>query len=384
MNLLSILCVLLSLFGDGDVSLVFAGDAMQHERQLKAAKTSDGFDYSDCFRHVRTYISSADYAVVNLECALGGKPYTGYPCFSAPDEFADALRNAGFDLFLHANNHCLDRRDKGLVRTLDALDRMGIPHIGTYRNRRERDSGYPYVADIKGLKVGFLNYTYGTNGIEPGRVCVDYINRWQMSSDIRELREKQADLIVACVHWGLEYKLRQNDEQESLAEFLVNEGVDMIIGSHPHVVQPMELRRSGKYGKDVLVVYSLGNFISGMRTADTRGGAMVRVVLGRQDGKPYLKRAAYRLVFVQDPIVGGTENYQLIPSDRTDLLRNDCQSMYRRFVTSARDVLNRYNVNVVEDDWKWAPIFEIPWVIDDFEKVAKEETVKVAERLKNN
>ena len=154
MFLLGILCSVLSLLQGGDATLVFAGDAMQHDRQIEAARRGDGsFDYSAYFRHVADYVSAADYAVVNLECTLGGKPYKGYPCFSAPEEYAVALKDAGFDLFLHANNHCLDRRDAGLRRTLDQLDMLGVPHIGTYRNAAERAKNYPFVADVKGMKV---------------------------------------------------------------------------------------------------------------------------------------------------------------------------------------------------------------------------------------
>ena len=140
--LIAAACGVASLFAgtSDDVTLVFAGDAMQHERQLNAARRGDTYDYSACFRHVTDYVAAADYAVVNLECTLGGKPYTGYPCFSAPEEYALALKDAGFDLFLHANNHCLDRRDAGLSRTLDALDKMGMSHIGTYRNATERNN----------------------------------------------------------------------------------------------------------------------------------------------------------------------------------------------------------------------------------------------------
>lgn len=146
MFLLGILCSVLSLLQGGDATLVFAGDAMQHDRQIEAARRGDGsFDYSAYFRHVADYVSAADYAVVNLECTLGGKPYKGYPCFSAPEEYAVALKDAGFDLFLHANNHCLDRRDAGLRRTLDQLDMLGVPHVGTYRNAAERAKNYPFV-----------------------------------------------------------------------------------------------------------------------------------------------------------------------------------------------------------------------------------------------
>ena len=364
MFLLGILCSVLSLLQGGDATLVFAGDAMQHDRQIEAARRSDGsFDYSAYFRHVADYVSAADYAVVNLECTLGGKPYKGYPCFSAPEEYAVALKDAGFDLFLHANNHCLDRRDAGLRRTLDQLDMLGVPHIGTYRNAAERAKNYPFVADVKGMKIAFLNYTYGTNGITvQGDVVVDYIDRAKIHTDIQAARRKGADLVVACMHWGVEYQLVQNKEQEQLADWLVDEGGDLVIGGHPHVIQPMQMRRA-KDGRQVLVVYSMGNFISGMRKPDTRGGAMVRVKVGWQNGKPVVKSAGYKLVFVQDPDKS-VPNYSLVPADREWLVRADQRSFFDAFCSSARKIFNRYNNGVPEDSWNWSPNLLIPFLVD--------------------
>jgi len=177
MKLLSILLlsVVSLLQSNNTVNLTFVGDAMQHAPQITAAQQPDGtYDYSPCFEQLKGDITWADLAVVNLECPLGGKPYTGYPCFSAPDSYAQTLRDVGFDLFLTANNHCLDRRDKGLIRTCQALDSMGIAHIGTYRNQQERDRLIPYIVNVKGVKIAFLDYTYGTNGIPiQGNVIVD-------------------------------------------------------------------------------------------------------------------------------------------------------------------------------------------------------------------
>ena len=144
------------LFGSEKADIVFAGDAMQHKAQIDAASRGGGvYDYSDCFKALSPYISDADYAVVNLETPLGGEPYSGYPCFSAPDSYLDALTDAGFDMMLTANNHTLDKRDRGLVRTLDKLDERNVTHLGTYRNAAERDSVLPMIVDIAGFKVGF-------------------------------------------------------------------------------------------------------------------------------------------------------------------------------------------------------------------------------------
>ncbi|MDE6770031.1 MAG: CapA family protein, partial [Muribaculaceae bacterium] len=178
--------------------LLFVGDAMQHQAQLDRASqlaNGAGYDYSDCFTLIAPTVTSADYAVCNLEVPLGGGPdYTGYPCFSAPDSYAIALRDAGFDLMLTANNHCLDRRDKAARRTLTALDSLGIDHIGTYHDEAQRDSLVPFIKDINGFKIGFLNYTYGTNGIPPREgVEVAMIDRDKMAHEIKLTREAGAE-----------------------------------------------------------------------------------------------------------------------------------------------------------------------------------------------
>lgn len=336
------------LFGSEKADIVFAGDAMQHKAQIDAASRGGGvYDYSDCFKALSPYISDADYAVVNLETPLGGEPYSGYPCFSAPDSYLDALTDAGFDMMLTANNHTLDKRDRGLVRTLDKLDERNVTHLGTYRNAAERDSVLPMIVDIAGFKVGFLNYTYGTNGITlSSDAVVDYIDRDKMARDIARTRSCGAELVAVCVHWGLEYQLLPSPAQRQLADFLVEQGVDMIIGGHPHVIQPMEMRRRAD-GSNVVVVYSLGNFISNMKTVDTRGGAMVKVNLERDDeGRAHVASADYRLVFTVPPsTVSG--NFRLVPAEICT--KGDVGAKCKAFTQSAERIFNKHNIGIGRD-----------------------------------
>lgn len=337
------------LLGQDEAEIVFAGDAMQHYAQIQASRTSDGtHSYDACFAKIAGYVSDADYAVVNLETPLGGKPYRGYPCFSAPDSYSQALANAGFDMMLTANNHSLDRLDAGVRRTLDVLDKQGIAHVGTYRNKAERDTILPIIKDINGFKVAFLNYTYGTNGITvKGKVVVDYINRGLMASDIARARDAGAEIITVTVHWGNEYQLLPHVTQKSLANFLVDQGVDLIIGGHPHVIQPMEVRHSEKYDKDVLLVYSLGNFISNMTKRDTRGGAMVKAKLTRdKDGRARFDSATYRLIFTMPPC-SGNKNFIIYPAE--DCPNNQWKSRCDDFVRSAKAIFDKHNVNVPID-----------------------------------
>ncbi len=349
MKLLSILMlsVVSLLQSNHTINLTFVGDAMQHAPQITAAQQPDGtHDYRPCFQYIEDDVRQADLAVLNLECPLGGKPYTGYPCFSAPDSYAQQLKDVGFDLFLTANNHCLDRRDKGLLRTIHTLDSLHIPHIGTYRNQQERDRRMPYMVNVKGFRIAFLDYTYGTNGIPiQGSVIVDFIDQQLMERDIVLARERGADAICVNLHWGIEYQLKPVAAQRTLADWLVTQGVDLIIGGHPHVVEPMEVRYSKEHDKQVLLVYSMGNFISNQSDIDTRGGAMVKVSLKKENGRAVIDNPRYKLFFVQKPASAG-ENYILIPEARPELLRADSRAEFARFMQRTHDLVTSHNQGV--------------------------------------
>lgn len=262
LSTLWLLLLCLPLSAQDRITLLFAGDLMQHQAQIDAARQGGGYDYTDCFKHVKQEISKVDLAIGNLEVTLGGKPYSGYPAFSAPDEYLYAIKDAGFDVLLTANNHCLDRRKKGLERTILMLDSLEIPHAGTYINKEEREKGYPLLVERKGFRVALLNYTYGTNGIETTSPnVVNYIDKEQIKRDILDARRKFPDVIIACMHWGIEYRSLPERSERELADWLIAQGVDHVIGSHPHVLQPMEIKKDARTPARHVVVYSLGNFI---------------------------------------------------------------------------------------------------------------------------
>lgn len=348
--IIALFSLLSLLFGTEEAEIVFVGDAMMHQGQIDAARTKGGeYDYSECFKAFAPYIQSADYAVVNLETPVSTPPFSGYPCFNSPSQYLDALANAGFDLFLTANNHTLDRRDKGLRNTISALDSRHLAHIGTYSNAARRAQALPFIADINGIKTAFLNYTYGTNGITiQGDVVVDYIDRAIMAADIAAARKAGAEIITVCVHWGKEYQLLPHSSQKSLADFLVSKGVDLVIGSHPHVIQPMEVRHTDvDGGKDVLVVYSLGNFISNMKTRDTRGGALVKVKLTRDEyGKARLDKASYRLHFT----VPAAADHNFRVFDAYDCrIPQAWRSACEAFTASALSIFSKHNISVAQE-----------------------------------
>lgn len=310
------LAVLLSVLLPCEAELLFVGDAMAHGPQLRAALQPDGtYDFTPCFDALRTEISEADYAVVNLETPVSGGNYSGYPMFNAPDSYVDALRDAGFDLFLTANNHTLDRGDAGLKKTIHLLDSLGLDHLGTYVNATERSRRLPMIAEVKGYRVGMLNYTYGTNGLKSkGDVVVDYIDRDVIAQDVKALRNAGAEIIIANMHWGEEYHLQPVASEKSMADYLTSLGVDVIMGSHPHVVQPVETRTNPITGTPVQVIYSLGNFISNQQDTNSRGGLMVKLRLRRHGGKVTVSAPECSLFYCSHP-TGTQRNYKLLRID---------------------------------------------------------------------
>lgn len=299
-----------------EAELLFVGDAMAHSPQLRAALQSDGtYDFNPCFEALRPEIQGADYAVVNLETPVSGGEYSGYPMFNAPDSYVDALRDAGFDLFLTANNHTLDRGDNGLKKTIHLLDSLGLDHVGTYINAAERARRLPMIVNVKGYKVGMLNYTYGSNGLKvKGDVVVDYIDRDVIARDVKALRKAGAEVIIAHMHWGEEYHLQPVASEKSMADYLTSLGVDVIMGGHPHVVQPVETRTNPLTGTPVQVIYSLGNFISNMNDTECRGGLMVKLRLRRLNGKVTVSEPDCSLFFCSKPN-GSQRNYKLMRVD---------------------------------------------------------------------
>ena len=341
-------------------TLIFFGDAMQHKMQFDRAQElgtpENPYNFDDCFTLLTPALKDADYSVVNLELPLGGGPnYSGYPMFSAPDSYAVALKNAGFDLFLTSNNHCLDRRDKGLRRTLDVLDSLKVDHIGTYRNAAERTKLVPFIKEINGMKVGFLNYTYGTNGLQiTDGAEVAYIDRDKIKSEIEATRKAGAEIIVVLPHWGVEYVLTENSHQRSLADFLLEQGVDIVIGGHPHVVQPMKVVTDSVSGRRSLVVYSLGNMISNMTTPNTRGGAFARVVIERDKttGKVRFKNAEYD-TFVTETPSGGRTNFRVVPSWDADKLPASQKAHFTYHDKTVQDLYDKHNVDVPRSKKKY-------------------------------
>jgi poly-gamma-glutamate synthesis protein (capsule biosynthesis protein) len=339
-----------TLFAQERITLLFVGDLMQHDAQIKAAKTADGYDYTDCFKHVKEEITQADIAVANLEVTLGGKPYRGYPSFSAPDEFLHAVKDAGFDVLLTGNNHCLDRGSRGLERTILMLDSLDFASAGTYINEAQRRERYPLLVEKNGFRIVFLNYTYGTNGLEPvpPRI-VNYIDKKKMKEDIAVARRMRPDAIIACMHWGIEYRLLPQKAEKDLVDWLLAQGVDHVIGSHPHVLQPMEVKKDVHTPAKHLVVYSLGNFISNMSKENTDGGAMVRMELIKYSDIVQMRSCDYSLVWTSRPFLSGKKNFEVYPVKYIDKpIENKEFTLMNRFLKNSRMLFEKNNKGIKE------------------------------------
>ena len=332
------------------VTLLFVGDLMQHDAQIEAARTSDGYDYSDCFKHVRKEIAGADIAVGNLEVTLGGKPYRGYPSFSAPDEYLYAIREAGFDVLITANNHCLDRGKRGLERTANMLDSLQVPFLGTYRDCSDRTARYPLLLEKKGFRIALLAYTYDTNGIRPsGGNIVNYIDSVQIKEDIEAARRMRPDAIIACMHWGQEYHSLPDKGQKDWADWLIAHGVDHIIGSHPHVVQPIEVREGLRVPSKHVVAYSLGNFISNMSRENADGGAMVWLTLKKRWGITTLDSCSYSLVWTSRPVLSKKKNFELYPASFVvKPIQNEEVNPFGKFLKNTQELLKKYGMEIKE------------------------------------
>lgn len=262
------------------ILLLAAGDIMMHELQLEAAycPQSKAYDFSNCFTEIAPYLKEADLAVGNLETTLAGEDmyYTGYPAFNSPESLAHNLKEAGFDLVSTANNHCLDRGEKGVLRTIEHLEKARLGFIGTARSQEERDSFL--IIKKNGITIVFLAYTYGTNGIpvpQGKKYLVNMMEEDLIKNDIQKARE-YADLIVVFLHWGYEYQREPHPKQTELAEKIISWGADLILGSHPHVLQPIEFVRT-RSGREGVIVNSLGNLVADQILPYTDSGLIVRL-----------------------------------------------------------------------------------------------------------
>ncbi len=339
------------------LSLMFVGDIMGHDSQINSAydPVAKKYDYSSCFQFIKPYIEGADLAIGNLEVTLAGPPHKGYPQFSSPDALAQTLKDIGFDVLVTANNHCVDRGKKGLERTIMMLDSLNIPHTGTFIDTVSRMNDHPLIVKKNGFTLAILNYTYGTNGLPVYKPnVVNRLDTAVMRKDLIKAKGLKPDAIIVFTHWGSEYQSLPSKEQKNLTELCFKHGAQLVIGAHPHVIQPMEWRKD----KNQFVAYSLGNFVSGQRKRYTDGGAMAYLELQKINYTPdsavtTIDSAAYYLEWVYRT-VDAQKDYYILPApkvetDAVSFIKDaTSKAAYKVFADDSRLLYKKYNKNVAE------------------------------------
>ena len=308
---------------DTSINIAVIGDIMCHNTQFQDAydKGTDSYDFTYVLEDVKEYLENPDLTIGNLETTFAGKSvgYSGYPTFNTPEALAENLKYYGVDVLSTVNNHCMDKGIKGLKNTIDELDKWGFKHTGTFKT--EEDSEKILTVDVNGIKIGFIAYTYGTNGIPVPNdysFSVNLIDKDKIAKDIEKAKAENVDLIIAIMHWGIEYQTEPNKEQKDLADFLFSNGVDIVLGGHPHVLQTMEKREvtlEDGTKKDGFIVYSLGNFISGQVKTYTKQSVILNIGLTKHNKQDAEKKitiddVSYVPIYMYDS--KGTKRYKLL------------------------------------------------------------------------
>lgn len=338
------------------LELVFVGDLMCHTPQIEYAKLNDGkYDFSPPFEYIKEIISSADFAIGNLETVLGGKEigFSGYPFFNSPDDYALALREAGFDILITANNHSYDKGESALKRTARFLDSIGISYIGTFLLPRDFDS--IRIFNKNGISFSLSAFTYGLNYInalpEDKRYQVNFISKKNIEKRLRQAKLKNCDINIAYLHYGDEYKREPSRFQKEIAQFCAEIGYDIVIGSHPHVLQPLEIKNSdsSKTGQ-TFVAYSLGNFISNQRHRFTDGGGILKILVGKNLSKDsvFIKQIDFYPTWVFKGKINNKRQYLILRTAEYDfskiyefLSKEDNAALVQSY-KDAIEIINKY------------------------------------------
>ena len=312
---------------DAKVTLVAVGDNLIHNTLIDAGENGDGSrDYNSFYEEISPYIKSADIAVINQETMLGGSSfkYSGYPQFNTPWEVGEAAINAGFDVFTCATNHSMDIGTAGIEKELEFFEKHPeVIHIGTNANEEEYNAITYY--EKNGLTFALLNYTYGTNGIpvpENKYYCVNLLKKDKVKKDLAVAR-KNADVVIVFPHWGTENSHNTDEQQKKYNKIFSDLGVDIVIGTHPHVLQPVEWIENEETGKKMLVYYSIGNFISHQTNRNQMVGGMAEITVERKGGEIRITNAKLAPVVDYYRNTGSGYKFRVFKlSDYTDDLAN--------------------------------------------------------------
>ncbi|MFD1778015.1 CapA family protein [Fredinandcohnia salidurans] len=327
------------------ITLAAIGDILIHSTVYNDAKTDNGYDFKPMISNVKDLLENADITIANQETIVGGTEIglSTYPSFNSPYEVADAFKDAGVDIVSIANNHTLDRGEKAIISATNYLNKIGMEYTGGYQS--PEDKSRIRVLDQNGIKIAFLSYTYGTNGIPVPKGkdhLVNLIDMELIKKDIKAAKEI-ADLVSVSMHWGNEYQLLPNDQQKQLAQQLADEGVDLIIGHHPHVLQPMDWL-TGKDGNQTFVIYSLGNFLSGQMWDYKDIGGVLKVEIVKE-----VKSKDESIIRIQNPQFTPTfvsnshnRNFKVVPLENAGAVGlSNASSKYDEMTNHMNQWLNQ-------------------------------------------
>lgn len=307
---------------DSTLTLLFVGDVMGHGSQIKCATQPNGtYSYKRVLSEVKDIFGLADITIANLEVPLAGEPYAGYPSFSSPDELAIDLNAAGADVLVTVNNHAMDKGVNGLKRTIKALDRLNIAHTGTATSQVDRDKSTPLFLKYNGITIGLISYTSTMNGNPRiAKYLANMADTAQIRADYNAAISGGANEVVAFMHWGEEYERTENLYQQQLASWMHRLGIRIIVGSHPHVIQPMYFTADSDSTYGQLTAYSLGNFVSNQRWQYSDGGMLIMVRLSKNKGKIELTNAGCFPIWVDAPKTNGVKDFRVIPIYKAEAL----------------------------------------------------------------
>ncbi len=297
------------------------GDLLIHDTVFKSVKNNNGtYNFDPIFEKIKYVFEESDLSMINLEVPVAGNIFapSNYPNFNSPVELLDGVKNMGIEVVSTANNHALDKGLKGLQETIKNAELKELKIVGTYLT----DDTKPLIIEKNNIKVGIASYTYGTNGIpipKAAPYCVNIIDKDSMLKDINYMKEQQADFIIFSMHFGQEYQTTQNKTQEELVNFLVNNGVDIVFGSHPHVPQPYEIKEvelENGLKKEAYVVYSLGNFVSNQVDYYTKLGGIATVTVSKKGDDKKIVDNKVTPIYTELKRVNGKSRFRVLPLEK--------------------------------------------------------------------
>ena len=340
-------------------TLCFVGDLMCHSTQFNYARVdADSFDFTGVFSEVKKYLTEPDLTIGNLETVVAGNKtgYSGYPYFNAPDDFIYALKESGFNLLTTANNHALDQGWDGIKRTIDVLNKYKIHRTGTFISQEDRDSIRIFL--INSIKIAILAYTENTNGIAAPKdkdFMINIIDEDVIKKDIEKARNKNSDIVLVYLHYGPEYNREPSDYQKEIVQKIIDLGADIIIGGHPHVIEPTMFFKTDLTNIDSgFVAYSMGNFVSNQRWRYSDAGVILNIIISKNifTDSIYISEVNYLPTWVFKGETKRGRAYIILPSsiDQDDsshyYLTNQDKKLMNEAFSNTKEILTKYNPKI--------------------------------------